>query len=483
MTVNSSFFTKPRSLPFYTGDKQVEIVSCTDGNDRKQPYTAGSGAIAFSIHRGGCVKFTYTAQIGNPAKHGNQGNISEEYIAFDGGHVFLLPAEFYQAKNHFNAGARSLAFSFHFNPDWTSIVPVTEINNPSWNDIYNLRNNGFLFGNFAKLEPLDGQTDFTVYALASDIENYRGQSGFSELYNYYKQLFGSAPERLNVILLPRAGESAPDVLGGSGNATIAASFNAEQLNDWKLLGHRMFHSFFDSAAKDYWYHLPVNLWLYEGLATYYENLSVSALNASLRETIGANPDRQFAVIFAQYLYMKSKHPDFCDIVPMNEPSLVDSPTSIEFLHYTAAPLLVKYFEQLSSENGNLPDALLKYCLKQSGNLDEPILAAGASDALLGSGSTDFFSSYCLSSGIPPLWDLSGFLPDAKDTAESLNYIEALIGSWAVYEDAEYEGSLIDVYALEELMEQAETAKADFADEETMQKIKNYSPVLYASLCR
>ncbi len=97
----------------------------------------------------------------------------------------------------------------------------------------------------------------------------------------------------------------------------------------------------DHVLKSRVYHLPPNLWLTEGLATYYENLALESLEEELKERLDIKFKKEMAILYTRYLYMTLKEPSRFRIIPMEEGS-IRSHGKIEFLHYTKAPLLV-YF--------------------------------------------------------------------------------------------------------------------------------------------
>jgi len=377
LKVKASLFGKPGKAVFYTLD--------------------GTDTIEFSLRRGRAARLEYDAPLGQMGKHGHRGGITEKYLVFDGGQAFLQPA----------GDLRRIRLAFDIHQSWIEIAPCRDIKNPGWMDIYCLMQNAFAFGEFQLLDSFEG---VSVYALDDSMDSIR------ELCTYYSGLFCSPPEAYSVVLLPPE----DDIVGGAGRPCVAASFDTQALRDWQLLSHRMFHAFFDMRAADPAWYAPPNLWLVEGLATYYENMSMAALQKG-------DPEQLLAVIYAQYLYMRGKYPDAFVFAPMREAEL--SGAQREFLHYTAAPLLAAAFEDASLRAGNTPDALLRFCLEADPPPESPLVFSAAA-ALLGEEGEDFYRTYCLQAGIPPLTRLEAGMPEGEALADALEYIERVMASWA-----------------------------------------------------
>ena len=355
-------------------------------------YTPQGGALEFPLARCKTAQYTYTVPLAALGKHGHQGLVTQEYLVFDGAQAFLQPAT--------DVSRIRLVFDL---PGPAAIGPSGEINKPDWIDIYALRQNAYAFGNFSRVDQYGA---LAVYALSGAAE-----PGIRALYDYYAQLFACRPG-LVVILLPPG----DDVIGGAGRDCIAASFDRDAPRDWQLLSHRMFHAFFDAAISEPSYRAPPNLWLLEGLASYYETISLD------------EPERQLAVLYAQYLYMREKYPEAFRLAPMQEAEFLDLPAQTEFLHYTAAPLLVAALEQLSQNEGNAPNSLLRFIL----SAESPpggLPASEALAALLGESGKQFYRDHCLGTDPPPLGFLEEFMPAGEKLERAQEEIENVLDSW------------------------------------------------------
>lgn len=473
MTISSPFFRKVDSAFIYLGDKKVNVLGCFDGRGNDKVTFLSDGIIAAPVSRGGKTTLVYDVPLGLPAKHGNRGAVSGDYVVFDGDQTFLLPAAFYMYDDPgIRRAVSHMGFSFDFPDSWAQIVPFTGIDHPGWSDINALSKNAFVFGKFDCL--LETEAGLRVYIPTGGPR--ADTAGFSELYAYYADLFDSVPPQYSVVLLP-TDDPKGKIIGGAGTAVTAASFDCNLLRDWQLLSHRMFHAFFDTAVPRVNVHMPPNLWLNEGLSTYYENMAMGALPQPLKTTLGVDIEGQFALIFDQYLYMRIKDPALYSFAAMNE-SQLKSGALTEFLHYTMAPLIVKWLIDESVKLGNPPEALLTYCLTEETSVIIPFWAALQ---LLGDKSQDFCETYMAGTSIPPLWDLKQHQPSPQSVLKALNDMEILMESWWKQEDDSYRVHLVTTAQLNAAMSDVDKNEVTFLPPEMADRIRDYCPEVYALL--
>ena len=486
LAVSSSLFSRQDAAYIYLGDKDVNVLGCFDGRGNIKEAFLSDGVIAVPVSRAGKAVLVYEVPVGLPTKHGNRGVISEDYIIFDGDQAFLFPAPFYIYDDEsIKRSVGRIKFTFDFPEDWTMIVPFTQIDKPGWSDLYNMQKNAYVFGKFdAVLETETGLRVF-VPAGAAGIET----AGFSELFAYYADLFESAPQEYSAVLLPSgeqgkritggsyAGLAADRVIGGAGTAVTAASFDSNALSDWKLLSHRMFHAFYDTAAPNVNTHIPPNVWFNEGLSTYYENMAMEALPGSLKSRLGINVERDFALIFNQYLYMRIKDPYAYTFAAMDEAG-IESDALTEYLHYTAAPLIVKLLIDQSVKLGKDPDAVLRYCLTEN---ESPITPFWAALEVLGDKSQDFCETYMLGTGIPPLWYLKPYQPSSREVLAALNEIEIRLESWWKLENGSYRAYVVTGGELTQAMSEVSENRVAFLPDEIAGILWDYCPEVYALL--
>jgi hypothetical protein len=478
LNIKTPMFCKTDKIALFLGDKSVEIISCGDASKSVTYYTPISGEfIEIPVFRGKDTLLTYTSPLSVPGKHGYRGKADERYVVFDGGQICLLPEEYYRYDEQgLTEKIGGVKFQFDFPEEWAQIVPFRDIKNPSWADFYNMNNDAFAFGAFREA-PSPENSGLRVYTLEGDTTEY--SEGFQELYAYYAGLFALDDHPYQIRLLPKDGTSG-DIIGGAGVSAVSATFDPASKRDWQLLSHRMFHSFYDTRMPKSSVHIPPNLWVTEGLATYYENMSMASLPTVLKEKLKVNAEQEFAMLFNRYLYMRIKDPYVYSVFPMDEAQLTSDGVK-EFLHYTAAPLIVKAFEEESSALGNAADSLLNFTLENEIPVERGFIFFEAAVRLLGEKAQSFTEDYVLGAQIPPLWHLSKSLPPQDEILEGLNDMEETMGSWLKAENPTYPVDIISPETLAQTIDNANASDVVFLPDTVDRQVQTYSPVLYALL--
>ncbi|MDR0569667.1 MAG: hypothetical protein LBG71_00390 [Clostridiales Family XIII bacterium] len=474
LKISAPLFCKKEATFVYLGDKNVAVLSCVGPSGRAEETYLSDGVLAIPLSRAGSTTLTYDARVAVPAKHGNRGAIKKEYAVFDGDQAFLLPASFYDYDDEsVRRSVGNIRLGFDFPENWEEIVPFKRVDRPRWIDIYALSKNAFVFGEFNDISKAG--EGLNVYALSG--VTVADASGFESLFAYYAGLFEGKPSTYNVVLLP--GDTQDKVIGGAGTGVVAASFDTGSLRDWQLLSHRMFHAFYDTFAPYANVHRPPNLWLNEGLATYYENMALEALPEPLASAVGANADRQFALLFDQYLYMRARDPFAYGFAPMDEDRM-DSEAMKEFLHYTAAPLIVKALADEAESLGEKPDAVLRRCLDEE-TFEEPFAALSVAFDLLGDKAQGFCEDYLVGVEPPPLWRLKNAQPSPREILKALNDAEFLFGSWQRLENEAYPIYEVSEEGMANALNDVETEAVSFLPAGKATDIRGYCPELYALL--
>jgi len=483
LEISNPLFSKTNAVSLYLGDKDINIAACVNasGKPTGKPMLE-EGVLYIETGRASLTYLTYTAEVAMPGKHGSRGNISDNYAVFDGEQALLLPVNTYIYKPGSDRTPLmgKLSFEFYLPDGWDQVTPREPVENPLWSDIYAVTQDAFVFGKFVKVaNTVPGLETYTLSG--TDTISTETLDGFNSLYAYYTQLFGSSPSPYNIVALPKSDADEMQVIGGAGRGSVAASFDPGSHRDWHLLSHRMFHAFFDTSAPYASFHMPTNTWFYEGLATYYENVSMAALPDSLKAKLDIDVNREMALLFNNYLYMRIKNPMMFGFPPMNEEEIISN-GAIEFLHYTAGPVLLKLLEDSSRANGNPPDAILKFCLDNSHLFDERFIAFEAAMELLGEdGAEAYCTSYLLSIEVPPLWYLKQYLPSDEDILAGLNNIEYVLGSWFLNIDETYHIDTVTLDQLQDAMENINDRRVLFLSVETSLTLEDYCPALYALL--
>jgi len=483
LEISNPLFSKTESVSLLLGDKEITIAACNNaaGRPTGDPFL-DDGVLYIMTGRGSRTYLTYTAEVATPGKHGNRGDIGRDYAVFDGEQALLLPVDCYSYKPGFDRTALlgKVGFDFYLPDGWEQVIPRDTVEKPLWSDIYAITQDAFVFGKFTKIPETTPGLDAYVLSSADPVSR-EALDGFNSLYAYYSQLFGSEPKLYSIIALPKPGADTPQVIGGAGRGSVAASFDQDLRRDWQLLSHRMFHAFFDSAAPYATFHMPSNTWFYEGMATYYENMSMNALPASLKTRLDIDVNRQMTLLFNSYLYMRIKDPAAFGYPPMREEDIA-ADAAIEFLHYTTAPLLVKLLEDTAQKKGHPPDSALRFCVNNGDMFDERFVAFEAAIELLGEDDAQIYcESYLLSLEVPPLWDLKPYQPSDREILDGLNDIEYVIGSWFKNIDEDYPIDTVTYAQLQDAIENLKDNRALFLTVGVSVKLEDYCLPLYALL--
>lgn len=464
-------------LKLFKGKVKLLSFECDHPFTESSPYILIKGSNS-PIH------ISYTVQVSTPGKHGFYGTVSEQLTIFAGEQVFLFPTPLMLSGNFTpSTTIKSVEVVYDF-PAYTScIVPFkhTETSSlcqsPRWCDVYELLKSAYTFGNLQALcmpsesnslhIHLDAQLDLIDAPIVQNIES---------LFQYYVDLFNMPQHTLSLILLASMPEP---ILGGCGRHVICSSFNPYEVRDWQLLAHRMFHSFMDTALPLSDFHMPPNLWLTEGLATYYENVALNVLSDNLKGELGIHVDKEFNRLYTRYLYAKLKDSTHFAFPPMAE-KYIRSVGKLEFLHYTYAPLIVKYIEDTFAIPPQQPHRMLRILLNLGSH--EPFSMQKFFTLILGPQVDAFAQNFLFEDDLLPLWylsDSSFFTPE--ELIDDLNYFEYLLYSWFVLEDPTYKMAELSLPHSESCLTLSEPNHLSFAHPSIEDQVKTYSASLYQAL--
>lgn len=433
------------------------------------------------------INYSYNVKIANPAKHGDNGQVYGDMLTFAGESVMTLP---YKAVDDENSRAdviKKITIQCSMPDSWDSIVPypqkdvksVTEVENPSSYNLYEIRKAAYTFGKFEKDVHVNEGRGYTVYVDPEAKEYYDSDArrGIESLYNYYSKLFNSTLNDFSIILLRKDGKNKDYILGGSGTENISSTFDPKDKRDWQLMGHRLFHAFFESKLDvDRFLKAPL-LSFHEGLATYYENISVNALPDDIKNKLSIYPDKEFSYLFERYAYMRLKDTQSLSLAPLNELQIQESPAKIDFLHYTQMPLVIKYLEDLASKKSGKENNVLNYIMKN--NNDKTITVEKIINDLLGKDSNDFINKYFSGNEILPLWStIANKNGSDKGIIDRLNEYEYELYTWFRLEDPLYRNDNLVETNLTKFANEADKEEIHFADKTVEERVKGTSPTIY-----
>lgn len=468
-------------VEFYTGDKLIAINYCRDKKGRNIPFKNAEDVISIPTQNESYIEISYIVKVGEIGKHGYRGKVYNDLIVFDGGQALLFPVEFYMG-NDIEGTIDSISFAYNVPEKWEKVIPFQKIIYPSWYQQYALYNSCFAFGNFYKKEYKKGETSFFIFvdpksvSLADETEK-----GLNALYDYYSELFEYNVGDYSVVLLRKNPEDQQYIIGGAGARSVGSTFDPDNPRDWKLMSHRMFHSFFESQFESKIFFRPPQLWFYEGLATYYENCSMESLPESLKRRLALTSQESFALLFKEYIYMRIKYHPLLALAPMDEERMLQFPAKIEFLHYTQAPLVIKAIEDLSYDKIKMPNRILNYILENKSK-DESLSIKNIVYNVLGSDDGEFFYNlYLTNEEILPLWYLRTDEKNEEYIINELNYLEYTIWSWLRVNYGNYPLYTLNIGTLNKLSNIKEVDNVHFAAEDVEKKVKTLSNIVYYTL--
>lgn len=364
------------------------------------------------------IEISYLASVGYPAKHGIYGCLTEDLLTFGGEQFLIFPTEVF---NGISLDTKiSINFNFENKDRFSNIlIPFNKNNSVTLTDcnfgnIYELLKSPY---NFSKLNSYVINNSFTL--TTNKIIDSNLLVNLRTLYNYYCNLFKiTIPIELSSISI----DSQFKLFAGSSRSLITADFDFNDKRDWQLLSHRLFHSFMDSKLDNPLFHIPPNLWVTEGLASYYEHKALEILPNEFKEKLKISFNEEFKNLHRIYRYTLKKAPSLYGFPPMVEGELKIK-ALIEYLHYYKAPLLINFFEEESPLTSE--DKFINYLI----NLDN-LNKFSLPDMfyfILKDKINEFSINYIFNSAIiPSSLDLTGDLKDIKNTIENF---EEMINSW------------------------------------------------------
>ena len=482
LEISNSVLSGGKNISLYTGDKTIALKSCVGTNGEGIPVRQNDDSVELFLRRGEKVLLSYDISLGSVGKHGLRGNITDDYCVFDGGETFLLPTEFYDQTFPANQVViKELSITMKEKTGWKKAVPYTDLKNVTWADAYNLSNDSFCMGRFVLQKiPVNNGT-LNVYSLPNDKETGSDsvQSGISALYRYYGTLFSYVKPDYCVVLLPPASEADNPVIGGAGTGSVCATFDAASQRDWELLGHRMFHAYFDSIFRTREFHFSPHLWFYEGLATYYENRSMQSLPEKIQASFPVKPTQLFTSLCNKYLYEKFHDPSLFSLSPMEEEKITGSENGqaqIEFLHYIQAPLVVRFLEEAGARQKKQPDFLLTYLLNHKSDPDLCDFSKLLPE-ILGETGRQAYADYFLSDNVLPLWFLKDSSYSEALTLADLNSVERELASWISNQSETFPLEPLNLGTVRKLQNLPAFQSASYAAAGTEKSVRDYSAVI------
>ncbi|MGL4914201.1 MAG: hypothetical protein ACRC3Y_17410 [Romboutsia sp.] len=468
------------------------------------------------------VDINYTVKIGCLGKHGQSGDVNENLITFSGDNILMLPIEVLRANDiELNKLVNEIIIDYGEELNKKDLIIPCEVTinnkkatlcrNPKWHNIYELMKSCYAFGEFENIQNDNEKEhvkilinneniysefksyDENIYDNKSKVlkekHNEEGNSKktiitnekiteeINKLCSYYEELFDYKIENLNIILLDKNQDNNEYILGGAGRNIIGATFDKNNLRDWQLLSHRLFHAYMDNKITIRQMHMAPQLWITEGLATYHENLALENLDRNLKVKLNIDFNKEIKKIYRRYLYLRLKDVNTLSIAPMEEDS-INSHGKIEFLHYTQAPLIIKMIEDISNKFGQ-SNAFIKYLRNTS---ESSFNIKSMFDYTLRNQCDEFAYKYLFNSSLIELLNLETCNNESEEVIiQELNEYEYLLWSWFVREDELYSKEVINGNKLDTLSNTANMVNLRFEDVLVEQRVSEFSNVIYKLL--
>lgn len=447
------------------------------------------------------LDISYKVKVGTFEKHGQCGYISDDFITFSGEQVFIFPVEVLTISDINSSNSiENISIEYCFNKKLQAIIPFKTTNdynilekqhysicnNPMWADIYEIMKSCYAFGDFNYIQYKNKNGNLNIF-FEKDVKDFYNTKIFNEIEkinNYYQNLFKINKSNIDIVLFKNISGKESKIYGGSGRKVIGATFNLNNsLRDWQLLSHRLFHSFMDFKIPISDFHMPPNLWITEGLATYYENMALECLSNDLKNQLGIKffkdkkgivASNEFNKLFKRYLYLKFKDKDKFSLIPMEE-GIIKSLGKLEFLHYTQCPILIKFIEDtvslINGKKNNIIDYIINLNEYKNFSIKEMIYH------LFGEKKGDEFAlKFLFSDELIPLWYLED-KESVKDVVDDLNKIEYIIWTWLSME-CDYRRIELSE---EKFKSYSDNNNFNFSSLDIEEKIRSFSPILYMIL--
>jgi len=282
---------------------------------------------------GSSVRVRYRVKPGGLGRHGNQGAVTEEFALFDG-RIFLFPLGV-------NA-LRSARIRFDVPDGWTVTTPFR--NEKEWWIVDQfapeltadeLANSCMGAGLFDVATKQFGDTEMRVFSFSNWKEGHKKaltDKSFRmfEWFHEHQNFDLGAP--YVTIWTPQT--SKERLFGGSHANGTCYEHPKDSMRNWQLLGHRLGHSVNKYNPSGMLLRDARDKWFKEGYASYIEVMA----------TAGSGVDRNEAYwndLYERYHDMIAAELEI-DVALADEPHAPSE--SIEFLHYTKAPLITKMLD-------------------------------------------------------------------------------------------------------------------------------------------
>ncbi|MGL5067457.1 MAG: hypothetical protein ACRC6T_06460 [Sarcina sp.] len=341
---------KMEMLQLYKG--KTKIVSA----NAFVPVKQDKNFMYFKLDNKDSVLIEYTVELETSSRFGILGAIKNDILAFSGEQIFMMPIEALQLGKKANENCFDIKIDFKFKDYKNAFIPFHQENKIEivarrFDEIFEFGKASYVFTN----SNLPNSSRLNLFA-NYDISKTTRDS-INSIFDYYCELFESKID-LNLTLLKNTLKRR--IFAGASKSNIAMSFDENNKQDYKFLSNKIFLAFIGQLVGKQELITPPNLWIVEGLATYYENKSLETFSNEFKENLNISFDEEMKKLYRIYLYSVTKNEKIYNFPPLLDGGL-KSYALIEYLYNIKAPILVKLFE----DNASLyeEDNIIKYLIK------------------------------------------------------------------------------------------------------------------------
>ncbi|MEQ8226004.1 MAG: hypothetical protein ABRQ37_27070, partial [Candidatus Eremiobacterota bacterium] len=392
----------PENRPSYfirTGQEeefQMEEVKFYGEKDKPIHYLTDHRKYLLSTGDNKEIFIRYCVKPGGKGRHGRQGNISETFASFDG-RIFILPDKTYKINR------AKIQFSV---PDrWKVVNPYRKEGNWYYPDragkdlIYeSLVKSPVACGPFGETKKRFGNTDVYVYSCSEWPISYRKkitEKSF-KLYEYFYKHTGFDPEFPYIICWTPLSYDREKVLGGIWSNGMCYEMEEDRLRNWELFAHRLGHAVNEYEPTGMAIRDREDFWFIEGWPSYIEIESTSSVKFADNKT-------GWEKLYESYIKTLEKYPHYD--YPLGKQYEVANADSVEFIHYTKAPLVMKMLdEEMKRSSGKTMDQFMKYACKKYGNFRKIFPFKEELEKFTGTSFEYFYESIIRKKGtVRPVW--------------------------------------------------------------------------------
>gem|GEM_PF-1462145 len=486
--------SESRNIIIGKGSIDVLEPVCLDESGREVTVTDENGLINIGPigEDVSYAEYAYKVKVGKIVDRRLQGDAYDDLLVFSGENVLLLPyfnplSE--EDMKSIDTYISRISVRVDGNEDWSAIMPYQKvyntnqnspvvIENPDWNVLYNLSKSCYAFGKFDTLaiQTKDGYINFFVDSACTNNLNPENVIAMSNIYNYYRDVFGKGLKDYAVVLLRQELDNGFAILGGVSGKTLGLSVNMESGEDWYILSHSLYHAFFDNIVQAKNLHYAPNLWLYKGLANYYVDKSAGALPDDIKNEYGIQTNGDLSHVYNRYLYFSFRDPGLLKLSPAKE--MMNMVAEDEFYYNTKVPLVIDFIEKTlerrTMTKNNLIGALVERADEKSISMGEFMLELLGQDE-------EKIRAYLSGDDIIPLSEARDTEEDVAQIIDDLSQYNQMLTLLYQYEIPAYPYDPIIALNFESVLAEAEKKKVRFSSDEIQEKVRNYSETLYCLL--